>query len=57
MGFTPQQVDACSFPQFAACVEGFNRANSPDEPAPPSNDEFDAFVAKLERSSTSTMVH
>jgi len=51
MGFTPPQVDACSFWQFAAAVEGFNRANNPEEnPPAPTNSEFDAIVARHEQS-------
>lgn len=57
MGFTPQQVDRMSFWQFAACVDGFNKANAPDDPAPPSNAEFDNFVARYEKFTTSKLVH
>jgi hypothetical protein len=57
MGFTPQQVDACSFWQFAACIEGFNKANSPAETTAPSNAEFDDMLARHERHMASKAVH
>ena len=46
MGFTPRDVDACSFWQFAASVEGFNKANNPGDPPAPSNAEFDDMLAR-----------
>ena len=49
MGFTPAQVDACSFWQLSACVDGFNRANNPGNPPPPSNAEFDDMLARREQ--------
>lgn len=40
---SPQQVDAMSLYQFACCVDGYNAANSPDEPdGSPSAEEFEA---------------
>jgi hypothetical protein len=57
MGFTPQAVDACSFWQLAACVDGYNKANHPNDPAPPSNAELDEFTARHERFMASKMVH
>lgn len=57
LGFTPQQVDACSFWQFSACVEGYNKANNPDEPQAPSNAEFDDMLARYEAIEASKMVH
>jgi hypothetical protein len=42
-------VDRCSFWQFRACVDGFNRANGAEEKLEaPTNDEFDAMVARLQ---------
>ena len=49
MGFTPAQVDACSFWQLSACVDGFNRANNPGNPPPPSNAEFDDMLARRDQ--------
>lgn len=34
MGFTPQEVGKMSLYQFAACVDGFNKANSTEIDAP-----------------------
>jgi len=43
MGFTPQEVGKMSLYQFAACVEGVNKANSADETvSPPTDAEFRA---------------
>jgi hypothetical protein len=43
---SPDQVDRCSFWQFGACVDGFNRANSAEESIPaPTDAEFDALLA------------
>lgn len=41
MGFTPQDVGRMSLYQFAACVDGVNRAHS-DQIEPPTPDEFQA---------------
>lgn len=41
MGFTAQEVDAMSPWQFAACADGFAKANgAEDKPEPPSDEEF-----------------
>lgn len=46
MSFTPQQVGRMSLYQFAACVDGFNRANRADGGAQaPTDDEFRAALA------------
>lgn len=42
MGFTPQQVGRMSLYQFAACVDGVNRANSVDQIDAPSVEEFES---------------
>ena len=43
MGFTPEQIGRMSLYQFAACVDGVNKANSPDESVePPTDEEFRA---------------
>jgi hypothetical protein len=48
MGFAPQQVDAMSLWQFAACVEGWNRANGgEDEVEPPTAEEYEDLVRRL----------
>lgn len=48
MGFSPEQVGRMSLFQFAACVDGFNKANSPDDaPEAPTDDEFKAAVAAV----------
>lgn len=45
MGFTPQQVGEMSLWQFAAVVDGVNRANGGNKPSAPSVDEFEAMKA------------
>jgi hypothetical protein len=46
MGFAPEQVGRMSLYQFAACVDGFNRANSgEDSLEPPGDEEFLAMKA------------
>lgn len=45
MGFSPEQVGRMSLYQFAACVDGFNRANNPDKTDPPTAEEFAAAKA------------
>jgi len=46
MGFAPEQVDRMSLWEFAACLEGYRKANtSDDEPlAPPTAEEFRAMI-------------
>ncbi len=47
MHFTPQQVDAMSLYQFAACVDGLNDVNGGGpKTEPPTNDEFDAMLER-----------
>ena len=42
---TPDQVDHCSLWQFAAAVDGWNRAHGAEPKATaPSDDEFDRMV-------------
>jgi hypothetical protein len=51
MGFTPQQVNAMSMWEWAACAEGYVAAHETDEDrraAPMSDDEFAAAEAMLE---------
>lgn len=48
MGFTPAQVDEMTMWQFAACVEGYNRAHGDNKPQPPSEEEFDTALAEWE---------
>ena len=44
---TPREVDEITTWELAACVEGWNRAHGAEEkPAPMSNDEFDAMLAR-----------
>lgn len=46
MGFSPQQIGKMSLFQFAACVDGFNKANSTEETVdPPTDEEFEAAMA------------
>lgn len=48
MGFTPAEVGAMSFWQFAACVDGWNRANGgEDSVEPPSREEYEDLVRRL----------
>lgn len=48
MGFTPQQVGAMSFWQFAACVDGYNLANGGEETIePPTREEYDDLLRRL----------
>lgn len=43
MGFTPQETGKMSLYQFAACVDGFNKANSvEDQIGAPTDAEFRA---------------
>jgi hypothetical protein len=43
MGFTPEQVGRMSLYQFAACVDGVNKANTPnDKGDAPTDEEFRA---------------
>ena len=47
MGFTPQQVGKMTLWQFNCCVEGYLKANSPEEkPEAPSDQEFDAMLKR-----------
>jgi hypothetical protein len=42
---TPADVDACSFWQFAAAVDGWNRVHGAEpKPQAPSDAEFDAML-------------
>lgn len=47
MSFTPGQVGRMSLYEFSACVDGFNKANSPEggKPAAPSDAEYAAALA------------
>jgi hypothetical protein len=41
----PQQVDRCSFWQFAAAVDGWNKVHGAEPPIePPDDAEFDAML-------------
>jgi hypothetical protein len=41
----PDVVDRCSFWQFAAAVDGWNRVHGAEpKPEAPSDDEFDAMI-------------
>lgn len=47
MNYTPEQVGQMSLYQFAAVVEGFNKANGGgDSTEAPSDDEFDAMLER-----------
>lgn len=44
MGFAPSQIGAMSLWEYAACVDGFNRAHGGKQrPPPPSDEEFEAM--------------
>ncbi|MDB5574984.1 MAG: hypothetical protein JWR80_160 [Bradyrhizobium sp.] len=46
MGYAPEQVDRMNLWEFAACVDGFNRAQGHEEEAePPSIDDHLKMVA------------
>lgn len=46
MHWTAADVDAASLWQFAAAVDGWNRAHGPEEsPEPPSPERFEQMVA------------
>jgi hypothetical protein len=45
MGLSPRDVDCLSLWQFAACMQGWNRAQGSDETAPLTDDEFDQAAA------------
>lgn len=48
MHYTPQQVDAMSLWEFAACVDGFVKANGgTEEAAAPSPEEHLAMLEKM----------
>lgn len=52
MGFTPIQVDQCSFWQFNLAQDGYRKANDPEAAMePPSNVDFDDMLAKYEKHS------
>jgi hypothetical protein len=41
------QVDSCSFWQFAACIEGFNKANGAEEKIEaPTDEEFEDMLRR-----------
>lgn len=47
LGYTPADVDACSFWQFGECVEGWKKANgAADNVKPPSDLEFEALLER-----------
>jgi hypothetical protein len=46
MGFTPAEFYAMSIWEFAAAIDGWNRAHGDGRPAPPTDDEFDAMWAR-----------
>jgi hypothetical protein len=48
MGWTPQQVDACSLWEFLAARDGWIKANSPEDnkPPPPTASEHEAMMQK-----------
>lgn len=46
MGFSPQQVGRMTLWQFFACIDGFVTANSPEKPAPPSDEEFERMLTR-----------
>jgi len=48
MGFTPQQVNAMTFYEFACCAAGYSRANGGERPNTyPTDEEFEDAVARL----------
>jgi hypothetical protein len=48
MGFSPEQVGRMSLFQYAACVDGFNKANGGDDtPQAPTDEEFKAAIAAV----------
>lgn len=50
MGFAPSQVGEMSLWQFAATVDGYNRANTPEKDGMPqlSDQEFDDIARLLD---------
>lgn len=47
IGIPPHAVNQCSLGEFRAAVEGWRKANSPDEgPKPPTPDEHDEMIRK-----------
>lgn len=49
IGFTPAEIDEMSLWEFAACVEGYRKANSPEpKPPPPTAEKFAEMVASYE---------
>lgn len=50
MHFSPQQIDAMTLWEFAACVDGFVKANGgTEETAPPSLEEHHAMLQKMNK--------
>jgi hypothetical protein len=50
IGFAPDQIDRMSLWQFAACVDGFNRANGAEsEPDAMNPSEFDDLLARNQK--------
>lgn len=48
MRYTPQQIDAMSLWEFAACVDGFVRSKGiKDETAAPSVEEHEAMLRQM----------
>ena len=45
MGYTPREVGDMSLWQFAAAIDGVNKANSGNKPQAPTADEFEAMKA------------
>jgi hypothetical protein len=53
MGFAPREIDAMTFAEFEACVDGYNRANGgksgPKEMTESEMDEAEALLDAAER--------
>lgn len=46
MGFAPREIDCMSMWEFAACIDGYNRAHGGNKPSPPTAEEHDEYVAR-----------
>ena len=55
MGYSPRDIDDMTLWEFGACLDGWRKANLPDEgPEPPSQDEHLEMVRRLRERQTSS---
>ena len=49
MGLSPREVDGLSIWEYAACVEAWQRANTPADELPMTQQQYDEAAALLRR--------